>query len=381
MRKEQLLEKALCCNRCGTCRGVSQDAVPDIAFATQCPCGMTLYGAYEPSGLMYLARGIAQGDLEWNEDLAKVLYSCTMCGYCEDLCQRGYRHVPAIEILEELRRIVPEKLKPKHIRQAASSLNIAKTQKLGLLAQYGVADVVGENKAGAVLFGDPVLLASSAKVKEIGFIIEKSGKKLGCFMSEPLPPVSAALINGGCEQELAEAMSTIDERLAAHGVQKVYVYHPESLSVLKRLSTSGVEFVSIVQLYNEVLKKKKAKKIKLSATYQDPCHLGRYAGEYTAPREVLKRLGVEVKEMWRRGRDSLCCGAGGGVLADNPALAKQYAANRWHEAKATGAGVLITACPSCTANLSGTKPKGFKVVELSTLVAQAYGYGGKEAGK
>ena len=118
MTKEELLEKALCCNRCGTCRGVVQDEVPDVAFSTQCQPGMTLFGAHEPSGIMYLARGIAQGDLKWNEDLARILYSCTMCGYCNDFCQRGYRHTPSKEIIEELRTIIPEKLKPKAIKSA-----------------------------------------------------------------------------------------------------------------------------------------------------------------------------------------------------------------------------------------------------------------------
>ena len=59
----------------------------------------------------------------------------------------------------------------------------------------------------------------------------------------------------------------------------------------------------------------------------------------------MNKLGLELKEMWRRGHDSLCCGAGGGVLQNRPDLAKKFAANRWHEAKATGAKVIITACP------------------------------------
>ena len=83
---------------------------------------MTLFGAHEPSGIMYLARGIAQGDLKWNEDLARILYSCTMCGYCDDFCQRGYRHTPSKEIIEELRTIIPEKLKPKAIKSALNRL-------------------------------------------------------------------------------------------------------------------------------------------------------------------------------------------------------------------------------------------------------------------
>jgi Fe-S oxidoreductase len=100
-----------------------------------------------------------------------------------------------------------------------------------------------------------------------------------------------------------------------------------------------------------------------------------------APREVIKSLGLELKDMWRSRANSLCCGAGGGLLAANQKLAKRYEANRWEEAAATGAKVLITACPYCLANFMQGKPKDFKIMDLTSLVARAYGYAGKEAAR
>jgi len=298
---------------------------------------MTFYGAYEP---------------------AKVLYACTLCGYCDDLCQRSIRYTPAIAIIEELRRLVPDELKPKGIKKAADTARVPEKHKLAVLKQFGIHDVSKDSKTDTLFFPDNSLLSNAPKLKEIGYVLQQNARKTGCFIGDPLPPVSAALINGGCQEELKTCISKIDKKLSEHGIKRVIVYNPESL-----------------RLYAEMLKRKKAKKIKLPAvTYQDPCHLGRYAKEYAAPRQVISSLGLDLKEMWRSHENSLCCGAGGGVLENNPVLAGTYAAHRLREAKATGAKVMITACPYCYTNLTRNKPKGFKVTDITTLVAQAYGY-------
>jgi Fe-S oxidoreductase len=336
---------------------------------------MTFFGAYEPSGIIYSARGLTLGAFEWDKDIADTIYSCTLCGYCEDLCSRGYRHTPTIEILEELRRTIPDNLKPKNLTRVAESITQTAGHKLDVLRSYDLADPTEGKKVNTLLFADRTLITNSKTLKEIGFLIQKSGKKIGCFINDPLPPVDTALLNAGYQETLEECMEEIDTRLETYGIEQVICYNPESLSVLKRFSNSRAEFISINQLYQQMLKKKPHKKLKLPAvTYQDPCHLGRYAKEYVTPRQVIAGLGLQLKEMWRSSDNSLCCGAGGGVLLDKPKRAKRYAANRWKEAKATGAKVIVTACPFCTINLKQSKPKDCKVIDITSLMAQAYGY-------
>jgi Fe-S oxidoreductase len=355
-----------------------QDVVPNPNFATQCPCGMTLFGAYEPAGLMYIARGIAQGVLPWDSEVAKVLYACTLCGYCEDLCGRGYRHTPAIAILEELRRIIPEHLKPKNLLKANEACRNSARHKLAMLRMYDLPDPSNGGKVDTVLFTDKAILNDGPKLKEIGYLLQKSGKRIGCFSREPLPPVDTTLLNSGAWDILEQSIQEIDRRLETHGIKQVICYNPESLSVLRRFSKIGVPFVPITSLWAEMLKKKPFKKLKTPlVTYQDPCHLGRYTKEYVVPRQVINGLGLKLKEMWRTRNNALCCGAGGDLLASNPTLAKTYAANRWEEARATGAKVIITACPYCDANLRRTKPRNSRVVDITSLVAEAFGYKGK----
>ena len=81
-------------------------------------------------------------------------------------------------------------------------------------------------------------------------------------------------------------------------------------------------------------------------TYQDPCRLGRHLGIYDPPRQVLAELpGVELAELRRSGPQAMCCA--GGTWSNCDRFAKQIQVERLREARATGAEVLVTACPKC----------------------------------
>lgn len=81
-------------------------------------------------------------------------------------------------------------------------------------------------------------------------------------------------------------------------------------------------------------------------TYQDPCRLGRHLGIYEPPREMLTALpGVELAEMRRSGPAAMCCA--GGTWSNCDRFAKQIQVAHLRKARATGADVLVTACPKC----------------------------------
>ncbi|MBI4660002.1 MAG: (Fe-S)-binding protein [Verrucomicrobia bacterium] len=83
-----------------------------------------------------------------------------------------------------------------------------------------------------------------------------------------------------------------------------------------------------------------------SVTFQDPCRLGRHLGIYDPPRQVLSVLpGIKLAEMRNRAGAALCCA--GGTWSNCDRFAKQIQVERLREARATGASVLVTACPKC----------------------------------
>ncbi|NWL75921.1 dimethylglycine demethylation protein DgcB [Pseudomonas taiwanensis] len=106
-----------------------------------------------------------------------------------------------------------------------------------------------------------------------------------------------------------------------------------------------------------------------SVTYHDPCYLGRYNGEYEAPRAVLKAIGIEVKEMERSGFRSRCCGGGGGApITDIPGK-QRIPDMRMVDIKETGAELVAVGCPQCTAMLEGVVAPRPEIKDIAELVA------------
>ncbi|MBB3183956.1 Fe-S oxidoreductase [Halomonas fontilapidosi] len=108
-----------------------------------------------------------------------------------------------------------------------------------------------------------------------------------------------------------------------------------------------------------------------SVTYHDPCYLGRYNGEYEAPRRVLEALGITLNEMQRSGFRSRCCGGGGGAPITDIPGERRIPDMRMNDVKESGAGLVAVGCPQCTAMLEGVVDASAEVRDIAELVADA----------
>ena len=85
-----------------------------------------------------------------------------------------------------------------------------------------------------------------------------------------------------------------------------------------------------------------------SVTYHDPCYLTRYNGIQAEPRDALASApGVALVEMDRHGRNTFCCGAGGGRMWMEETRGTRINHERTREALSTGADTVAVACPYC----------------------------------
>ncbi len=122
-------------------------------------------------------------------------------------------------------------------------------------------------------------------------------------------------------------------------------------------------------------------RLEYTVTYHDPCHLGRYNGEFEAPRELIAATGAELHEMPRNRSDSFCCGGGGGGLWYDYDEAPKPSEERLREAlEDTAAGdaieTFVVACPMCMTmyedgRKTGSYEADIEIVGITELLAEA----------
>jgi Fe-S oxidoreductase len=166
------------------------------------------------------------------------------------------------------------------------------------------------------------------------------------------------------------------------GVKKVITLSPHSYNVFRNEYPGRFEVFHYTKILRELIEEGRVKpssKLNMRVTYHDPCFLGRHAGEYEAPREILKAIpGVDLIEMERNHENSFCCGGGSGNFytdfvgggEDSPPRI------RVREAYKTGANILAVACPTCAVMLNeAIKDEGIEekliVKDISEIVKES----------
>ena len=181
------------------------------------------------------------------------------------------------------------------------------------------------------------------------------------------------VLNAGYKKEFMELVEKNRKIFKDHSVKKIITPCPACYKIFSQeYSKSGKWDIKVEHITQTILKalekgKLKLKRKELKVTFHDPCHLGRYCHIIDEPRNILKYIGMEVVEMRNFGKDSLCCGAGGGMKTNYPNVANAIARKRIRQAEETGAEAVVTACSLCKLHLAENAKK-MKVFELSEVI-------------
>jgi Fe-S oxidoreductase len=112
-------------------------------------------------------------------------------------------------------------------------------------------------------------------------------------------------------------------------------------------------------------------------TFHDPCYLGRANDVYEAPRELIRKLDVELVEMKNCRKKGLCCGAGGAqMFKDAEPGNKEVNIERTEQALEVKPDIIAAGCPFCNTMMTdGIKNKekedSIVVQDIAELIANA----------
>jgi Fe-S oxidoreductase len=85
-------------------------------------------------------------------------------------------------------------------------------------------------------------------------------------------------------------------------------------------------------------------------TYHDSCHLKRTLNVHEAPRELMKKAGFELVEMFE---SDMCCGMGGSYSIKLPEISAPILQRKLKNIKDTSVPIVAMDCPGCVMQIRG----------------------------
>jgi len=294
-----------------------------------------------------------------------TLWACTSCAACMEECPVHIEHVPKISgmrrhlVMEESRlpRMLQDAMKSledrSHPYKGVSGDRTEWSKGLDLPLATDTEDYEILYWVGCTASFDPrsqkVARSFVELLKRAGVKVAVLGKAEACC-GDPARRVGHEFLYEQSARANIELLQSVRPRRIATAC-------PHCLNALGkeyRQFGGSFEVIHHSQLLDELVQEGRLRPHDSAGagkvTYHDPCYLGRYGGEYEAPRRLVDEAGAQRVEMARSRSASHCCGGGGGHAF--AASAPQPGVIRINEIRAkqaldTGADTLAVSCPFC----------------------------------
>jgi Fe-S oxidoreductase len=320
----------------------------------------------------------------------EVIWACTTCRACQEVCPVSVEHVA--KIIDMRRNMVMEQAKvPETAEGALRSIEDRGHPWRGTtLSRTGWAEGLGlktiaEDREVDFLFWvgcTEALEERSTKIAQaVARLLKLAGIRFAVLGAEEscCGEPARRLGNEYLFQLQAEKNIALFKN---YGVKRIVTACPHCYNTIKNeYPQFGGEFEVIhhTELIARLIKEDrlKAKSGGGVVTYHDPCYLGRYNDIYQPPRRIIKSIPeTKIVEMERNRENGFCCGGGGGHMWLEEREGQRINELRTEQALATGARVVITACPFCLQMFDdGIKAKAaeekLKVMDIAELVEKS----------
>lgn len=342
------------CVQCGTCRSV-------------CPVFEAVgWESANTRGRMLIIKSLLEGRVP-DSDVLSSLSTCTTCGICAEKCPAGANPPKVVEAARA------ELVKQGIVGEGQAKLNATLTEfgnsfgetkdRLHWLSEAERADI--PEKADYVYF---VGCFDSYRYPEFAKKTFEVLKKFGVTLLEDEQCCASPLLRTGFLESAEKLMEHNLEAVRKTGAHTIITGCAGCYTTLKNDYPDEFRVISVPEFLAEHLEELHLKKLDLTVSYHDPCHLGRLNKIYDEPRKVIQAI-CELKEMKNIRENSRCCGGGGGVRIGYPEISLDLAKKRLEDLP-EDVDYLVTSCPLCVRNLRDAGGD-IEVLDLIELVALA----------
>ncbi|MBN1677182.1 MAG: (Fe-S)-binding protein [Candidatus Thermoplasmatota archaeon] len=367
----KVAEMCILC-RCGCCKD-------------ECPMySEILEESISPKGRNQLVHALLTGLLEPDERAVRIAYSCLLCKRDEYSCTAELRNAEATETLREYLLSVGMPLLPEHQLLVKSLENYGNPWQEPRSSRKRWAKGLKDKKVvpgktetlfyvGCTFSLDRTLLDSP---RALAHLLECAGEDFGLLLEDELC-CGSTVKRLGHVQLFQKLRRENEQRIRATGVRRIVTACAgcyKTLSQDYKGLSQDVKVLHSTEYLAELVGSGRLtfKGADIKVTYHDPCHLGRHAEVYDAPRTLLHSVsGLELVEMKTSRELARCCGGGAGVKTAYPEISQKAAVRRIREAEKTGASALVTACPFCMQSLKDAAQSvgsSIDVVELCVFL-------------
>lgn len=321
--------------------------------------------------------------------LVSSLIRCTSCGACSVVCESGISCAPLWESMMGAGREMGyadravEEIAGTVLRDHNPFGGTRGERSAWIPAAMEIADVapIGLFVGCTTAFRQPELGQAALR------ILKRSGTEF-CVLGERESCCGSILFRTGSWTEYRETVRAMIEDLEERGVTTLLVLCAGCVKTItldwprvygRDLPFQALPFAVFLRDLVRDGRVRFGSDQALRVVFHDPCHGGRHLvrelGEETvfeAPREVLAAMpGLELMEFAQNREHQVCCGAGGGVRAQDPDLALKIGRAKVAEADGMGAAVIASTCPFCRRNLDDACKRAGSSCEILDLVQLA----------
>jgi Fe-S oxidoreductase len=323
---------------------------------------------YIPQVKMDRLNQLRLGRGAWTTESTDPLWACTGCRHCTMYCDHG--NEPGLVLLSG-RAAAVDRGVPHPALAGYSERFRAREQRLSSQLASGFTDRMATEGELGYWPGCDAIDKGAADIAAALAVFDRVGLEHVKIVAAPQACAGYPLLAAGHRDLFRWHAGRVAS--AMRGFRKVAMNCSACLyAVRAQYPAEGVtvqtEVVSLADVLAPAAANLACPVTRRSVYYHDPCYHARYNNVIESPRRALGQL-AEVRELSWSKTDTECCGGGGLLPKTMPLVADQMSKRRLAEVQATGGGMVVTSCATCTFMLKRNAPPSVEVMNLATAMA------------